>query len=241
MVNPLLVALLSAPVWTIVFILVSLVVNINLPTKELWDFRNRIVSFIHGLFLLVSTTMAISSGRQMGDLNDDFEITVIAISLGYFIYDTLCMWKFGIYDNFIMLHHGLTIIGELTGVSGTYGTIEIMYGTFFAEVSNPFLHIKEILKCAGQKETKSHLLAELVFIVAFFIGRFILGPPITYGVVTSWNVFWLVRLMGFLLEMQSFKWAYTMYFIVKKRYREYKIRCKTGQSLPWFVEIKKDK
>ncbi|CAG9327942.1 unnamed protein product [Blepharisma stoltei] len=162
----------------------------------------------------------------------------IAISLGYFIYDTLRIWKFGIYDNFIMLYHGLTFAADLTGVSGTYGTVKIIYGTFFAMVSNLFLHIKKILKYAGQKEAKSYLLAELAFIVAFLIMRLILWP-ITYGIATSWNAFWLLRIVGFYIEMDSLKWLLDMYFIVKKRYRKYKIRRRAGQSLPWFVKIKK--
>ncbi|CAG9327914.1 unnamed protein product [Blepharisma stoltei] len=227
---------ISIAFWTFLFFLFSQLVEADLPTRQLWDFRNRLVTFIHGVFYLTFTTITVINEAKLGSDNTYFQIKIILWMLGYHIYDTICKIKFGISDNFIVIHHSLVIIGSICGLSSNNGIVEILYGSFIGVLPNPSLQIKEILRYNNQRDTKIYLLAELTYIFTFIFARFIIGPVIIYEVVTSWSVFWPVRAIAFSLEILSFYWISTFYNILKKRYQEYQHRVKEGKSLPWIFK-----
>mmetsp|Transcript_11790 Transcript_11790/g.17244 ORF Transcript_11790/g.17244 Transcript_11790/m.17244 type:complete len:241 (-) Transcript_11790:1336-2058(-) len=226
--------------WGALFYVFSALISLNLPKKDLWDLRNRVVSAIHGVYCLVLSTIAITHQRSMGDPNNEFESQVLSVSLGYFLYDTICMYKYDLYDSFIIIHHSLCLLGMSCTLIAGVGSVDIMYGLFITEISNPCMHIREVLKLANQRGTKTYLIFELSFFGFYFFGRLIIGIPIVYSIVTSWRTHIIQRLMTFSLEVQSFIWAYQMIGISRKRYSEYLDRKLNQVELPWFNSLKSD-
>jgi len=226
--------------WGALFYVFSTVVTLDLPKNDLCDLRNRIISIIHGVYCLVMSTIAITHQRSMGDPNNEFESQIISVSLGYFLYDTICMYKYDLYDKFMIVHHSLCLLGMSCSLLTGVGSVEIMYGLFMTEISNPCMHLREVLKLANQRGTKTYLISELSFFGFYFFGRLIIGIPIVYSIVTSWRTHIIERLVAFSLEVQSFVWAYQIMGILRKRYSEYLHRKLSQVELPWFKSLKSD-
>ena len=52
-----------------------------------------------------------------------------------------------------------------------------MAGLFVAEVSNPAMHMRVMLKHIGLRYTRAYEVAEFTYFITFFIGRMIIGHP----------------------------------------------------------------
>jgi hypothetical protein len=149
--------------------------NLNLPDKHLkrndyLDMRNRIVSFFHG------TATMFMAGYHMyflhsecGQKNSDFEHLIMSLSGGYFLYDLFAMAYFGILDNGMLLHHGMCVMGMvialIEGISANY----LIMGLFVAEISNPAMHFRMVMKHLGKRYTKAYEVAELTYICILFL------------------------------------------------------------------------
>ena len=93
-------------------------------SKEL-DVKNRIVSIIHGLVLVIfSAPEFYLFPGSCGDANTLYEKRLIYTAVGYFIYDFTAMAYYGLLDKAMSFHHWTCIIGmslPLTyGMSGNY-------------------------------------------------------------------------------------------------------------------------
>ena len=51
----------------------------------------------------------------------------------------------------------------------------IVAGLFIAEVSNPAMHMRIMLKHIGLRYTRAYEIAEFCYFVMFFIGRMVIG------------------------------------------------------------------
>ena len=55
-----------------------------------------------------------------------------------------------------------------------------MLALFVAEISNPCMNLKHILKLSGRRHTKIYEFAEVAFILFYIYGRMIAAIPIGY-------------------------------------------------------------
>jgi hypothetical protein len=229
----------STGFWLLLFLITILGFSRKgLTDKQTWDIRNRLVSAVHGVFAYYSSVYALTYWRGFGLVNSPLETFIVSVSLGYFIYDTLAMFCLSLNDMFITFHH-IAVIAGLSGALYTdMGGAEITWGYIITEGSNAFLHTKEITRAVGMKETRFYVLVELLFIGAYYCGRFLVGVPGVFWIVTSTNTPGLVKTVAFLLEVQSFEWGYRMTKILKKRMGEYRERESKGVSLTWFIPLK---
>ena len=149
------------------------------------DLRNRMVSFIHGILMLIMTLhFLLSSDYGCGSLTTQREYTILVISSGYFSYDFLSMAWFGLLDLDMTIHHLLCIIGMIYTLSLGKGANYIVAGLFVAEVSNPAMHMRIMLKHIGLRYARAYEVAEFCYFVFFFIGRIITGVPVVYYTVS---------------------------------------------------------
>lgn len=173
---------LSFVLWTILFVAVTKMPipleNIYCKLKEgdKFDVQNRVVSAIHGTILMVfSGYQFYFSQRQCGDVNTNFERNLIYTAVGYFSYDLLCMKYYGLLDWAMLMHHCFTSFGMfLALVRGSSASLIVM-GMFVAEVSNPFMHIRVILKHIGLRYTKAYETFEISFIMMYCYARIFCG------------------------------------------------------------------
>jgi hypothetical protein len=56
---------------------------------------------------------------------------------------------------------------------------------FITEISSPLLHLREMLKEFGVRDTDLNLLVDVLFAVTFSVARMGVGPYLTYVTVTA--------------------------------------------------------
>ena len=145
------------------------------------DLRNRIVSIIHGTSALgAGAYHFIQGGAECGVLNTSLQRAVLCFSLSYFTYDLVCMWIEGILDKAMMIHHPLCLLGLFIPLYENISGMECMLAIFLSEISNPMMHIRQILRISGRRYTKAYEITEVTFISLYFYARFIAIGPVVY-------------------------------------------------------------
>ncbi len=175
--------LISFTLWNILNLIVM---NLKLNDSHLkrldWlDFRNRIVSIIHGVFVLfISAYNTFFAHSGCGERNTRLETLIMNFTTGYFAYDFVAMAYLGILDKSMTLHHSICISGLAAGLWSGYSG-DVLIGSFFvAEISNPSMHVRNILRLLGFRYTKAYETAEWSYMILYIFGRFFLGIPILY-------------------------------------------------------------
>eukprot|EP00882_Tetradesmus_deserticola_P004986 GHRQ01005255.1.p1 GENE.GHRQ01005255.1~~GHRQ01005255.1.p1 ORF type:complete len:280 (+),score=77.26 GHRQ01005255.1:161-1000(+) len=138
----------------------------------------RVVCFVHnviqiplGLVILLDPFY----NRNAIWARDDFSSLVMAISAGYFLYDTLeCMYRLK-HEGWDFLLHGvfcLTVYSFLThtGYLHFYGAGFLMW-----ELSTPFMHFRWFLYKIGKDTTKLYQYNALAGMAVFFLCRILWG------------------------------------------------------------------
>lgn len=157
----------SFVVWNIVNLIVM---NLNLPDSHLprndmLDLRNRIVSVLHGTVSLVFAaynTYFLHS--ECGSKNTRLEDRIMIFSCGYFFYDFFAMWWFKLLDLSMTIHHSICMIGMGYCVLSDLSANSLIAALFVAEISNPMMHIRVVLKHLNKRYTKAYETAELGYI-----------------------------------------------------------------------------
>ena len=145
------------------------------------DLRNRLVSFIHGLalfFLSGYHYMVIPS--ECGQFNSIFQRRMMCFTLSYFCYDFVAMYFENLLDKTMTIHHSLCMLLIFVALYENLGG-NIALSTFFAaEISNPSMHTKHMLRIIGLRYTKAYEFAELSFLIIYIYGRMYLGNRICF-------------------------------------------------------------
>jgi len=175
--------------------------NLSLPDKHLaredyLDMRNRIVSFIHGAIgIVLAGYHTYFLHNKCGQTNTEFEKFIIANSAGYFLYDYIVMWYFGLMDKAMFIHHNICVIGMVStlcqGISAGY----LVAGLFISEVSNPVMHARLIIKHFGLRYTKAYEVSEVSYIMLFIYGRVLVGTSVVMKTVTCEENHWLIKVL----------------------------------------------
>ena len=85
--------------------------DIKLSKIDELDVRNRIVSIVHGLGLVIfSTYHFYFKYASCGDQNTEFETNSILFSMSYFLYDFVAMMYYGLLDSTMSFHHIIVFI-----------------------------------------------------------------------------------------------------------------------------------
>eukprot|EP00193_Tetraselmis_chui_P008522 CAMPEP_0177752760 /NCGR_PEP_ID=MMETSP0491_2-20121128/1088_1 /TAXON_ID=63592 /ORGANISM="Tetraselmis chuii, Strain PLY429" /LENGTH=237 /DNA_ID=CAMNT_0019267979 /DNA_START=43 /DNA_END=755 /DNA_ORIENTATION=- len=131
--------------------------------KLSFDFANRSISIVHSLVALFFTARALDLtdplARVGGQPTNDKEIVALAVSLGYFTYDTICCMCDSL-DVVGNLHHVATIAGLVVGVfngtlRGGAGGLPLPDGGFytFHALAMPFQGIGDEGQLTGQYQS----------------------------------------------------------------------------------------
>ena len=155
------------------------------------------VSFLHGtLQLFLSLHQMITVDQYCIRPVSHEEYIILVISCGYFSYDFLAMAWFGLLDFDMTVHHLLCISGmAITLVLGE-GANYIVMGLFIAEVSNPAMHSRVMLKFLGLRYSRSYEVIEILYFTSFFWGRLVMGFPVTYNTASCSEMNLLARLLS---------------------------------------------
>ena len=176
--------------------------GVELSRSQALDVKNRIISIIHGLVLAIfSAPEFYFYPGSCGDPNTTYEKRLIYTAVGYFLYDFSAMACYGLLDFAMSFHHWTCIIGmslPLTyGMSGNY----VVQGMFVAEGSNPFMHIRIILRHYGLRYTRAYETMEILSMIIYIFGRIIMGTYTAWSTSFCHNNHWLIKIaaMGLLV------------------------------------------
>ncbi|WJX09279.1 hypothetical protein P8452_00130 [Trifolium repens] len=186
--------------------------------KRSFDFSNRIVSTIHATLAVTLATLSVQDWKcpicPIASKSSNRQMKVLAVSVSYLIYDLVCCLfdERIIWDNTI--HHLVSIVGLMAGLSYQKCGSEMVGAVWVTEMSSPFLHLRELLKELGYKDTPLNLSADILFGSIFTFARMMIGPYITYLTLTSDNPF-LIKAMGLGLQLVSAFWFFKIVRMMK--------------------------
>ena len=214
----------SAIAWTFLLVILSNWPDLsahNLKREINLDMRNRMVSFIHGLFiLLLSAYQVYFAFTECGDATNNTEYFILTVSGGYFTYDFFAMAWYKLLDKDMAIHHMLCVGGTVVVLAQNMGAGFVVQGLFVAEVSNPAMHMRIMLRNLGKRYTRAYELSEYAYFISFFFGRIIIGHPVVYSTVTCPSISNFAKFVSVGILLQSYMFLYRMYFILNSRIKE---------------------
>ena len=153
----------------------------KLSLKDDLDVRNRMVSIIHGLVLLfVGGQQYLYEPGYCGSPSNEMQLFLMHFSTGYFLYDTLALFYYRLVDPAMLVHHLMCIIGMTLTMIYNMSANYIIMAMFIGEASNPFMHIRSIIKAYGLRYTKIYESIEALFILFYCGCRLGLGVNAVY-------------------------------------------------------------
>ena len=174
------------------------------PKTEL-DLRNRMVSFLHGLTaLFLSAYQVFFVPYSCNDAISAANYLILANSGGYFLYDVVGMYLFGLLEIDMTIHHSLCIGGIVAVLLSGHDGCFVVAGLFVAEVSNPAMHMRVMLRNIGKRYTLAYETAEYIYFVMFFMGRVVMGHPVVWETVTCGSMHILGKIVSLGVLAQSY-------------------------------------
>eukprot|EP01018_Ginkgo_biloba_P008487 Gb_16011 [translate_table: standard] len=102
---------------------------------------------------------------------------------------------------------------------------ELVGCLWLMEISNPFMHMREIFKELGYKDSNLSLMNDISFALIFTVARLIIGPYVTFVTLRANNPF-IIKATAFGLQVVSIFWFYKIarmvYYKMSQRKKAYK-------------------
>ncbi|KAJ6684849.1 TRANSMEMBRANE PROTEIN 136 [Salix purpurea] len=183
----------------------------KLLPKRSFEFCNRLVSTAHATLAVVLASLSVENWAcpvsPLASKSSPSQMQALAVSLSYLIYDLICCQfdKGGSIDNTI--HHLVSIVGMAAGLVYRKSGSEMIAALFITEISSPFLHLRELLKELGYRDTDLNLAADISFAAIFSFARMVVGPYIAWLTLTADNPL-IIKAMALGLQLVSAYWFY---------------------------------
>ncbi|KAK9271219.1 hypothetical protein L1049_026809 [Liquidambar formosana] len=199
--------------WTSAFLLIRWIFP-----KRSFDFCNRIVSTIHASLAVTLASLCVKDWKcpvcPLASKSSHWQMQTLAVSLAYLIYDLMCC----LFDKRVnidnSIHHIVSIVGIGAGLAYEMCGSEMVAALWITEISSPFLHLRELLKELGYRDTDLNLAADISFAVIFTFARMGGGPYLTYVTLSADNPL-LIKAMAVGLQLVSAFWFYKIARMVK--------------------------
>ncbi|GLJ19308.1 hypothetical protein SUGI_0347600 [Cryptomeria japonica] len=212
--------------WSAVFVVLRKMIG-----NRSFDFCNRLVSMVHVGVAIWLSSASIKDWRHplhpLASPSSPLQIRALAVSLSYFIYDFICCLFVTPISISNCIHHTVSILGLLGGISyGVCGS-ELVGCLWLMEISNPFMHMRELLKELNYKDSNLSLINDICFALIFSFARLIMGPYVTYYTLTANNPF-IIKATSFGLQAVSIFWFYKIvrmvfYKLSNRNWKESKV------------------
>ena len=134
-----------------------------------------------------------------------------AISIGYFIYDSVFCTLYCPFDATMVVHHVLALAPLCFALFTNSHANETGLAFGMLELTNPLLHGRWMLLAMGKKGSFILFVEELVFFGAFIVIRLGIGTWLTYGVFINERVSDGLRYSSSLVQVLNVVWTTMMY------------------------------
>ncbi|GMN35609.1 hypothetical protein TIFTF001_005407 [Ficus carica] len=201
--------------WSIAFLVIR-----KIWSNRSFGFCNRLVSTAHATLAVTLASLSVQDWScpvcPVASNSSPKQLTTLAVTLSYLIYDLVCCLfdkQFSLDNTF---HHLVSIVGITAGLAYGKSGSELVAALWVSELSSPFLHIRELLKELGYKDTDLNLAADISFAVVFSIARMMFGSYITFVTVSASNPI-IIQAMAVGLLLVSTFWFYKIARMVKHK------------------------
>mmetsp|Transcript_39370 Transcript_39370/g.35062 ORF Transcript_39370/g.35062 Transcript_39370/m.35062 type:complete len:283 (+) Transcript_39370:104-952(+) len=198
--------------------------------RDYHKYYNNYPSIFHAvLSVILCTIYAISVGFTHGKDNDPLCNFIIANSLAYFIYDTICAEVLLKPDLAMRIHHlaGMSVLAAVLYIQNSGS--ECIGALLLAEISNPFNLYRDILKLRGEGDSDKFFQYSLTFASLFIFTRFIIIPiwlPFLYPGATHL----LVKVFCGIVWFVSWHWFFIIISLATKAFKQ---RAKSAEESVW--------
>ncbi|CDW75199.1 transmembrane protein [Stylonychia lemnae] len=171
-------------------------------------------------------------GYRYDQPNHLYHMILMVHSFAYFTYDSIIEIYYGTDDFLTNSHHVVVLLASFTHVINRYGGFEYIGNSikFFlnthlvlhltAEISNPFLILRTVLKISGMKETTLYAVNDVIFATTFLFLRMIVTPCILVYMLEGHNILVADKVgTAFILFIQLF-WCYRIIYLILEKIRE---------------------
>lgn len=174
-----------------------------------YEFCNRAVSTAHAVTAVCMACLCVEDWScpvcPLNAPSTPRQMRALAVTLSYMIYDAACCQLNGDVRLDNTLHHLVSIVGIGAGLAYQRCGTEMVACMVVTEISSPLLHLREMLKELGVKDTDLNLLVDILFAVTFSVARMVGGPYLTYVTLTADYPF-LIKAMAAGLQLVSAYW-----------------------------------
>jgi hypothetical protein len=235
--NQIFLAVVACVVWTTLSVVFESMFTFKaVSTKVDHDIKNRFVSIVHGLLLLILAAYNIFHDQpSFTDKNSEIQLFLMLVSMGYFIYDYAACYYYGIADRALAIHHALAIFGYLVAIHYDTSTLA-MCGMFYGETSNSFMHFRVILREFGKRYTKLHEVFDVLYMMTYLIARGVFMTKVNYDTLFISGIPMFLRIACIGLWVQSLLFAKEMIFILQRKNKQFQERRKKSIHYFWFTE-----
>ncbi|CAL9180148.1 unnamed protein product [Musa hybrid cultivar] len=201
--------------WTATFLLVR-----NVFRNRSFDFCNRVVSTVHSAVAVGLASLSVQHWGcpvcHLASRSSELQMKALAVTLSYLIYDLICCLfdKIPRMDNSV--HHIVGIVGIAAGLAYGMCGSEMVAAMWLTEISSPFLHMRELLKELGYRDTNLTLAFDILFAAIFSLARMVGGPYLTYVTLTA-DYPLLIKAMALGLQLVSAFWFYKILRMVRHK------------------------
>lgn len=213
--------------WSTAFLLLR-----ALFPKRSSDFCNRAVSTMHAVASVCLACLSVQDWAcpvcPLAAPSSPRQMKALAVTLSYMIYDAACCHLNGDARLDNTAHHLVSIVGIGAGLAYQRCGTEMVACLFVTEISSPLLHLREMLREFGIKDTDLNLLVDILFAATFSVARMVFGAYITYVTVTADNPI-LIKAMATSLLLVSAYWFLKILGMVRYKLgkkRPAKVACK---------------
>lgn len=222
--------------WSGFYLLIHNVLKSDKNFKINLDVKNRIVSICHGsLSFLFSLYFIYLNGINFEHEIDQFSVQIVALSLGYFVYDLIACLYFGLWDSKLIIHHALAMAGFGYSLLSGNGIFAGVLGLALGESSNFPMHLRSICKEIGLRHTKLYETADLMYLGIYILFRGIFSPVLCTMCFFSKSTPWMVWFVFFGLTLQSMFFIRIMLKILSVKRVQARERMEKNIQLFWFV------
>ncbi|XP_009611757.1 uncharacterized protein LOC107799721 [Nicotiana tabacum] len=208
--------LLGVISWTTLFLLIRKVFP-----KRSFDFCNRLVSTVHASLAVILASLSVQDWScplcPVASKSSPKQMRALAMTAAYLIYDFVCC----LFDKNVkidnLIHHLVCVIGIGAGHAYERCGSEMVATLWITEISSPFLHLRELLKELGYRDTDLNFAADVLFAVIFSIARMIGGPYLAYVTLSADNPI-LIKAMALGLQLVSAFWFYKIVRMVMYKF-----------------------
>ena len=110
------------------------------------------------------------------------------------------MAYYGLLDIQMSIHHIICIVGMSMSLANDLSANHIVLAMFVAEASNPFMHLRVVLKQYGLRYTKAYESLEFAFMAIYIYGRLLIGPFLVYRVLSCDQSHFLFKFFSIALQ-----------------------------------------